>query len=152
MLLCSHRREWSIGRKEMPLPRLPRVAQQHDYTSSTVATTRCNFLPPGRIRSFKPSSRSPQIRSAWELAAGRHARAGRKQQIMPLATVTFIPTKPCMAPWNRCPTSPSTKYSTAALIYDLSTQLQLAIDTVILVLVCVAFKTKIWRKGHESLQ
>jgi len=71
---------------------------------------------------------------------------------MPLAKVAFIPTKPCMAPWNRCPTSPSTDQITTALIYDLSTQLQLAIDNVTLELGCVAFKTKIWRKGHESLQ
>ena len=36
--LCSHRREWSIGRKRNAPPRLPRIAQQHDYISSTVAT------------------------------------------------------------------------------------------------------------------
>jgi hypothetical protein len=75
----------------------------------------------------------------------------QKQQIMPLAKVLH-PNQTCMGPWNRCPTSPSTDHSTTALVYDLSTQLQRAIDAVILVLVCVAFKTKIWRKEQESLQ
>jgi hypothetical protein len=85
---------------------------QHDATSFRLVEFVASSLHHGR----------PQIRSAWELAARRHA-SWAKQQIMPLAKVAFIPTKPCMAPWNRCPTSPSTDHSTTALIYDLSTQL-----------------------------
>jgi hypothetical protein len=121
--MCSHRREWSIGRKEMPLRGFPVLPSSTTTHQALWQPTRCNFLPLGRIRSFKPSSRSPPDSLSLGACCRATCKGWAKQQIMPLAKVAFIPTKPCMAPWNRCPTSPSTDHSTTALIYDLSTQL-----------------------------
>jgi len=84
--------------KEMPLPGFPGLPSSTTTYQALWQPTRWHVLPLGRIRSFKPSSRSPQIRSAWELAAGRHARAGRSSKSCPW--LRLLSSQPSLA-WRR---------------------------------------------------
>ncbi len=152
-ICCSHRSEWSIGRKK----RLSQASQCCSAArlthQATLATNTMQRPSAWSNRIIVASSRSPQIRSAGELLQGDMQGLSKSSKSSPWLRFTFIPTK---LAWGRVQPlpdfTPSTDHNATALMDDLSTQLQHAIDTVLLVLVCVALfnKTKTWRKVQES--